>query len=67
MKLKSLDTSSTHDEHERFVMHIGRGESELLLALLEKAKNATPRILQTETMLGRCRQMSREFRKALKP
>lgn len=65
MKFQRLDTASCSDEHQRFVMHIGREETKILLALLAKARTYTPRLQQTTMMLGRVRQMEREFRKHL--
>ncbi len=62
MKFQKLEPS--HD-HERFVMHIGREETRILVALLVRARIHTPRLDQTMQMLGRIRQMEKEFRHAL--
>ena len=63
MKFQILDSAGNH---ERFVMHIGREETKILIALLTSARQYTPKVPKTFQLLGSIRQMEQEFRKTLK-
>ena len=63
MKFQRLEITNTHNEHERFVLHIGRKETEILISLLHKARMYMPKVAQTTPVLSSVGQMEREFRK----
>lgn len=65
MKFKLLEKTSSHDEHERFVMHIGREETEILIGLLRSFKKYVPPMRATHQALSRVKQMTREFEKSI--
>jgi hypothetical protein len=64
MKLKSIIKDSR--DHERFVIHIGRQEIELLLALVARARQHTPKLPETTQLHERMRGIARDYKDALK-
>ena len=63
MKFKKLETASCHNQHERFVLHVGREEVKILISLLDKARICMPKTEGTTPTLNSMKQMLREFRK----
>jgi hypothetical protein len=62
MKFQKIDSAGNH---ERFVLHIGREETKILVGLLRNARTNTPKLTETTSLIGRLRQMEREFRECL--
>lgn len=60
MKFQTIESANNH---ERFVLHIGREETKILMGLLANARHHTPKLEATERFLQSVRQMEREFRK----
>lgn len=63
MKFQKIDSTGNH---ERFVIHIGREETQILIGLLTHARRNTPKCDQTEKFLTRVRSMERDFREVEK-
>lgn len=65
MKFQRIETTTCHDEHERFVMHIGREEVRVLMALMEDADKLIPKIKLTTQLCGRIHAMHQDFKKVM--